>query len=186
VDVGVYRDPPVRGAFQTYLINHIEFPATDGQPATIQFARAFHSIYFEMLGEQGYPGLAIFLLITSVTLYRLRRLAKRAKVYAELEWVTSLSDALQSGLAVFMTCGAFVGVAFQPMYWYFIALSASLNAYMWRVEKQEAKPRASDRGMSAPVPGFGAKAGVQGWRHRAAGFGLNAVLRRDDIAILRD
>ena len=55
---------PFGGAFQTYLINHIEFPATDGQPATIQFGRAFHSIYFEMLGEQGYPGLAIFLLIT--------------------------------------------------------------------------------------------------------------------------
>ncbi len=158
---------PFGGAFQTYLINHIEFPPTDGQPAMIQYARAFHSIYFEMLGEQGYPGLAIFLLITSVTLHKLRRLAKRAKVYAELEWVTSLSDALQSGLAVFMTCGAFVGIAFQPMYWYFIALSASLNAYMWRVEKQEAEPRASDRRTlcrSRPSPALAA--GVQGWRHR--------------------
>jgi hypothetical protein len=65
-------------------------------------------------------------------------------------------------------------------------LSASLNAYMWRVEKQEAKPRASDRGISAPVPGFGAEAGVQGWRHRSVGSGLNAASRRGDIAILRD
>ncbi len=171
---------PFGGAFQTYLINHIEFPATDGQPATIQFARAFHSIYFEMLGEQGYPGLVIFLLITCVTFCRLRRLAKRARAYAELEWVTSLSDALQSGLAVFMTCGAFVGIAFQPMYWYFIALSTSLNAYMWRVETQEAKPRGNGDGTVVPIAGFpSAHAGVSGWRHRSAGSGLGAASRRD-------
>ena len=85
-----------------------------------------------------------------------------------------------------MTCGAFVGIAFQPMYWYFIALSISLNAYMWRVETQEAKPMAGGRGMVAPVAGFpGAQAGVSGWRDRSAGSGLDAASRRDDIAISR-
>jgi hypothetical protein len=139
-----------------------------------------------MLGEQGYPGLVIFLLVTSITFYRLRRLAKRARAYAELEWVISLSDALQSGLAVFMTCGAFVGIAFQPMYWYFIALSASLNAYMWRVEMQETEPRANGRGMMLPAPDYpSAQAGVPGWRRRSAGSGLGAASRRDDIAISR-
>lgn len=144
---------PFGGGFQTYLIDHIELPAMGGQPASEQFGRAFHSIYFEMLGEQGYPGLIIFLLITGITFIQLRRLAKRARVYPELEWVAGLSDALQSGLAVFMTSGAFVGIAFQPMYWYFIAMSISLNAYMWRVENQQAKPEIGWRDMTTAAAG---------------------------------
>jgi hypothetical protein len=72
------------------------------------------------------------------------------------------------------------------MYWYFIALSTSLNAYMWRAETQEAKPGASGRGMMVPVTGFsGAQARVLGWRYRSAGSGLDAASRRDDIAISR-
>ena len=114
--VGFAATHPFGGGFQTYLINHIDFPATANEPATVEFGRAFHSIYFEMLGEQGYPGLALFLVITVITFIKLRRLSKKARPYPELQWVVGLSDALQSGLAVFMTSGAFVGIAFQPMF----------------------------------------------------------------------
>jgi putative inorganic carbon (hco3(-)) transporter len=166
---------PLGGGFETNLINHIELPATETKPATVQFGRAFHSIYFEMLGEQGYPGLATFLLITSLSFFRLRGLAKRARAYPELEWVTGLSNALQGGLAVFMTSGAFVGIAFQPMYWYFIAMSISLNAYMWRVEKQEAESGTPSRGAAVSEPGaLPARPDVAGLRHRFAGSGFNA------------
>jgi probable O-glycosylation ligase (exosortase A-associated) len=127
---------PFGGGFQTYLIDHVELPGTATSAPVVEFGRAFHSIYFEMLGEQGYPGLAIFALITVVTFVKLRRIANAARSSPELEWVTDLANALQSGLAVFLVSGAFVGIVFQPMYWYFIALSISLNAYMWRVERQ--------------------------------------------------
>jgi probable O-glycosylation ligase (exosortase A-associated) len=165
--VGFAASHPFGGGFQTYLINHIDFPATANEPATVEFGRAFHSIYFEMLGEQGYPGLALFLVITVITFIKLRRLSKKARPYPELQWVVGLSDALQSGLAVFMTSGAFVGIAFQPMYWYFIAMSISLNAYMWRVENQEATPETGWRrmatGTDSPV--------LPGWRGRPAAPG---------------
>jgi putative inorganic carbon (HCO3(-)) transporter len=134
---------PLGGGFQTYLIDHIEIAGTGDTPPIVQFGRAFHSIYFEMLGEQGYPGLAIFLLLTGVTFVKLRRLAKKTRNHPELGWIAGLADALQSGLAVFMISGAFVGIAFQPMYWYFIAMGVSLNAYMWRVENQQPEPQAS-------------------------------------------
>jgi hypothetical protein len=41
---------------------------------------------------------------------------------------------------VFMTAGAFVGIAFQPMYWFFIAMSISLRQYVLRVERESAAP----------------------------------------------
>jgi putative inorganic carbon (HCO3(-)) transporter len=167
---------PFGGGFQAFVINHIEFPATDSRPPIIEFGRAFHSIYFEMLGEHGYPGLAMFLLIAGITVLKLRRIAKQARDHAELEWVTSLSNALQSGLVVFLTCGAFVGIGFQPMFWYFVAMSVSLSAYMWRVQRLEPTPLAGWRTMVTQVAGLppGQPSG-SGWRGRPAGPGLNAV-----------
>jgi putative inorganic carbon (hco3(-)) transporter len=155
---------PFGGGFQTYLVNHVEVPGTDGSAPTVQFGRAFHSIYFEMLGEQGYPGLAIFLGLTAITFLRLRRLAKRTRGDPQLHWVASLADALQSGLAVFMTSGAFVGIAFQPAYWYFIAMSISLQAYMWRAENQHLAPETGWRSMVAKAARLPPGPAVPGWR----------------------
>jgi putative inorganic carbon (hco3(-)) transporter len=167
---------PFGGGFQSFVINHIEFPSVEGRPAIIEFGRAFHSVYFEMLGEHGYFGLAMFLLIAGITLFNLRRVAKQARAYAELAWVTSLSDALQSGLVVFLACGAFVGIGFQPMFWYFVAMSISLNAYMWRVERLEVQPSAGWRALATQVAPASGQPAVPGWRGRPAGPGLNAVM----------
>lgn len=138
--LGFTATHPLGGGFATYLIDHIDIPATEFSPARVESGRAFHSIYFEILGEQGYPGIAIFLMLAGSTLIMLRRTAKKACLYPELQWVVGLSDALQSGLAVFLTSGAFVGIAFQPMFWYFTSMGICLNAYMLRVERQNAVP----------------------------------------------
>jgi putative inorganic carbon (HCO3(-)) transporter len=168
---------PLGGGFQSYVINHIEFPAADGLAALVQFGRAFHSIYFEMLGEQGYPGVGMLFGLVGITLYRLRHIAKEARAYADMEWVTSLSDALQSGIIVFLACGAFVGVMFQPMFWYFIAMSISLNAYIWRARRQEEKQPAGWRGLEADAAGFPARQpGPSGWRGGPAGRGITAAV----------
>jgi putative inorganic carbon (HCO3(-)) transporter len=161
---------PLGGGFMAFIIDHVELPATGSDPGHTDFARAFHSIYFEVLGEHGYPGLAIFLLLAGSTFFMLRRVAKKARAYPELQWVTGLADALQSGLAVFMTAGAFVGLAFSPMFWYFVSLSVSLNAYMLRVERQQTGPVPGWRavagnrmsGQPSPAPG------AAGWRNRPA------------------
>jgi putative inorganic carbon (HCO3(-)) transporter len=165
--LGFVAQHPLGGGFSTYLIDHIELPAQGTDPGHIEFGRAFHSSYFEMLGEHGYPGLIIFLLLAASTLLMLRRVAKTARPYPELEWVVGLSDALQSGLTVFLTCGAFVGLAFQPMFWYFVSMSLCLNAYMWRVERTEANVVPGWRSRRV-VPGGpqGLIAGTPAWRKR--------------------
>jgi putative inorganic carbon (HCO3(-)) transporter len=167
---------PFGGGFQAFVINHIELPGTATQAATIQFARAYHSIYFEMLGEHGYPGLFMFLGLVGLTFYKLHRIGKQARDYPELAWVRSLSGALQSGLAVFMSAGAFVGIAFQPMFWYFIAMSISLNAYVWRIQRLEVKPVAGWRGLVAQATGLRpSQPEGAGWRGRPAVSGANAA-----------
>ena len=133
--LGFVSTHPFGGGFQTYIIDHVEVLGA-GADGHTEFGRAFHSIYFEVLGEHGYPGIVMFLLLAGSTFFVLRRVAKQARPYPELQWVAGLSDALQSGLAVFLTAGAFVGIAFQPMFWYFVAMGICLNTYMWRVLHQ--------------------------------------------------
>jgi hypothetical protein len=99
--------------------------------------------------------------------FRLRSVSKKARQHPELQWLASMSDALQAGLAVFMTSGAFVGVAFQPMFWNFIAMGVSLNAYMWRVEHLDQPVgvgwrAVASRDSTAPA----AAPETPGWRNR--------------------
>jgi putative inorganic carbon (HCO3(-)) transporter len=167
--LGFVAEHPLGGGFAAYLVNHIEIPGVGSDPGYTEFGRAFHSSYFEVLGEHGYPGLVIFLLLAGSTFLMLRRLAKKARPHPELQWVVGLSDALQSGLAVFLTSGAFVGLAFQPMFWYFISMSICLNAYMWRVEHAAVTATTGWRAMAAgSVKHYPPVAEAPGWRKRGA------------------
>jgi putative inorganic carbon (HCO3(-)) transporter len=177
--LGFTATHPLGGGFQTYVINHIEVPGNGDNPGHIEFGRAFHSIYFEVLGEHGYPGIVIFLTLAGTMFVKLRQLARRARSHPELQWVVGLADALQSGLAVFMSAGAFVGIAFQPMFWYFISLGVCLNAYMWRVECQQPEHVVGWRaaaGTSVGRPDLPSNA--PDWRTRPAATALTSVPRR--------
>ena len=130
---------PLGGGFNSFFINVIDLPGSPEEPGGHQErGRAFHSSYFEVLGEQGWPGLAIFFAATGLTILQLRRLSKRVRNIPHLVWCADLSDALQSGILVFLSAGAFVGIAFQPIVWYFVALSVSVREYVRRANEQAA------------------------------------------------
>jgi probable O-glycosylation ligase (exosortase A-associated) len=169
---------PLGGGFNAYVIDHIEMPPDDTHPGGYtQFARAFHSIYFEMLGEQGWPGLAMFLTVAITSFFSLRRLSRRARAYRELEWLVDMSDAVQSGIAVFLTAGAFVGIAFQPVFWYFVSMGICLRSYFWHVERQANQaPAVGWRGRKSPMQP-GALADQRSWRDRLAGSVLRDRIR---------
>ena len=167
---------PFGGGFMSYLVDRIEYD--DG---FVVFGRAFHSIYFEVLGEQGWVGLALFLGLAGSTFVGLRRLARRTRNVPHLAWCADMSDALQSGLAVFLTAGAFVSIAYQPAFWYFIAMSISLREYVRRAQlpapatgwrARVARPPAGGVAAPAPAPAKApAPVPVRGgvapsWRHR--------------------
>ncbi|WP_019028742.1 putative O-glycosylation ligase, exosortase A system-associated [Colwellia piezophila] len=86
-------------------------------------AKAFHSIYFEVLGEHGFIGLAIYLSIILTLLSQLKKIAKTRTC----QWELGLSKALSQSLLLFCVCGAFVGVAFQPIFYILTAFVVSLS-----------------------------------------------------------
>jgi probable O-glycosylation ligase (exosortase A-associated) len=158
---------PQGGGFNAYLVNVIELPADGQNPPTVQNGRAFHSSYFEVLGEQGWLGFTMFIAAALSTMISLHRLSKRTRKIPHLAWCADFSDALQSGLAVFLSAGAFVGIAFQPGFWYFIALSVSLREYVRRVNALTTPAKAPSwrPALPADLPA-GALPAASGWRDR--------------------
>jgi probable O-glycosylation ligase (exosortase A-associated) len=156
---------PFGGGFQAYVTSAIEVPTIGASPAHVEFGRAYHSSYFEVLGEQGFPGMALFLAIIGFTFVHLRRTIRLAREDSEFRWVVSLCNATECGMAVFLTSGAFVSIAFTPMLWYFIAISTCLNAYVKRASKlsESVKGRWSPAG-SGRAP----ELATPGWRDRGS------------------
>jgi probable O-glycosylation ligase (exosortase A-associated) len=88
-----------------------------------------HSIYFEVLAEQGFPGLIIFLGILLTSLWKLERLRKRSPRDPSRRWIRELAEMLQFSLLGYMFGGAFLGLAYFDLP-YYIVVSAILLEYI--------------------------------------------------------
>lgn len=135
--LGFVADNPMGGGFGSYVVNEIRIPSPPGseEPDIVQRGRAFHSVYFEILGEHGWPGLALFFALVLASFLSLHRVARWARKTEGLEWLRDLAYALEVALVTLLACGAFIGIAFQPMYYYLFALSACLTHQMYRLRQ---------------------------------------------------
>ncbi|WP_174298197.1 DUF5935 domain-containing protein [Sphingomonas bacterium] len=134
---------PLGGGFDAYRGNHIRYDTvaiTGAGAATtvtnslqVDAARAYHSAYFEMLGEQGYPGAALWLLINVAGLARMEVLRRRyAHATPDQAWVAPLAAALQNGHIVYLLGAAFIAIAFQPFVYMLIGAQIGLDTYLAR------------------------------------------------------
>jgi probable O-glycosylation ligase (exosortase A-associated) len=94
--------------------------------------RAFHSSYFEMLGEQGFPGLGMFLLLHFTGIIRMSAIRRRYRKSEDEDeaWVAPLATALQSAQLVYLLGAAFVGIAFLPFIYMILAIQIGLDTYL--------------------------------------------------------
>jgi probable O-glycosylation ligase (exosortase A-associated) len=113
------------GGFHAYIANAGLLNLYHDNPKVIfdHTAKAFHSIYFEVLGEHGFVGLTLYLTILLALYIQLRKLAKDKTD----KWKAELAKSLTQALYIFCACGAFVGVAFQPILYILAAFVISLS-----------------------------------------------------------
>lgn len=98
-----------------------------------------HSIYFGVLGEHGFGGLAVFLLLIGFTMATLNRIRRAASGQSGQLWLAEYAWALQVGLFGYLVAGAFLDVAYFNLLYAFIAL-----AIIMRRELEEAPRPASE------------------------------------------
>ncbi len=136
--LGFVRSHPLGGGFNAYVVSVIRTKLDDGSEV-VQHGRAFHSSYFEVLGEQGYLGLLMFLGLIGRSFLSLRAVKRRVKGTPELAWAGALAGALQLSLLIQMAGSAFVGIAFQTMFWYLFATAECMRQYVRRAEESGAR-----------------------------------------------
>ena len=97
--------------------------------------KAWHNIFIEVLGTQGYVGLSVFLAIIFHALVTNRQTARLAK-NKKGSWQAKFAKALNISLMVYCTGGLFVNIAFYPWIYYVYGLSIGL----FHITKNEYKP----------------------------------------------
>ena len=129
---------PFGGGFNAYLGNHIRFDVKSagddaGARVSVDQGRAYHSAYFEMLGEQGYIGLALWLAINLIGVVRMEILRRRYRdPDGDFAWAGPLAAALQTGHLVYLLGAAFIAIAFQPFIYMLIGAQIGLDTYLTR------------------------------------------------------
>lgn len=81
-----------------------------------------HSIYFEMLGEQGWIGFLIFITLAIMVWLRCSLIIKAAKKDPQKKWAVDLALMLQVSLIGYATSGAFLGMSYYDYYYDLIAV----------------------------------------------------------------
>ena len=73
---------------------------------------AAHSIYFQVLGEHGFPALILYLIIAGLALRNTRIVVKRCKDLPEMAWAVDLATMLEVSLVGFYVGGAALSMAY--------------------------------------------------------------------------
>ncbi|HTN14121.1 MAG TPA: putative O-glycosylation ligase, exosortase A system-associated [Sphingomonadaceae bacterium] len=157
------KDHPLGGGFNAFLSNSFTYKKkvtldmgggitqTEVQNVTDE-ARAYHSSYFEMLGEQGWPGLGLWLWLHALGPWQMERIRRRLRKSEDRVdcSLRDLATALQNGQLVYLLGALFIGIAFQP----FVLMLLALQIAVWTMVQRREKglPRRKGRHRNAPPP----------------------------------
>ena len=143
-------EKPLGGGFDSYRGNRFTYvmpvKETEGNTTSVTYqqvvdeGRAFHSSFFEMLGEQGWPGLFIWLALHLVGVWQMERIQRRWKgVESEDErWIAPFAAALQMSALIYLVGATFQGIAYQPVMLMLVGLQIGLNTYCLRIDSARA------------------------------------------------
>jgi probable O-glycosylation ligase (exosortase A-associated) len=81
-----------------------------------------HSIYFKVMGEHGFFGLGLFLLLGMLAWIRGRQIIKRCKDNPAKKWAADLAAMVQVSLIGYATGGAFLGLPYFDLPYHLIII----------------------------------------------------------------
>jgi len=105
--------------------------------AGIDTNRSVHSVYFQVLEEQGYLGIFLYFLLMVTAIVSAQRVAKQAQKREDLKWAASLLTYSQISIAGFAFNGLTINVAYIDLYYYILAFVVLLISH---VKIELAKP----------------------------------------------
>ena len=102
-----------------------------------QDVHAAHSIYFQVLGEHGFIGLMLYLLIAGWGWRVAGDVIRKTTSVENLKWANDLARMAQLSFIAYFSAGAFLSLTYYDFYWQLIAVIVILKGV---VEKSLAMP----------------------------------------------
>jgi putative inorganic carbon (hco3(-)) transporter len=112
-------------------------------------ARAVHSIWFELLGEHGFPTFLVWVGLTLAGLWHTVRLIRIGREDPSLEWAGDLGRMAQVSILAYLVSGSFLSLSYWDFYWTLLVVLGAAQGLVMAVR--------------APAPRVAA-----GWRARVA------------------
>lgn len=113
--------------------------------------RDAHSIYFEVLGEHGFVGLGLFLLLALLTWLSGSWIIGRAKRAPELQWAADLARMVQVSIVGYGAGGAFLGLAYFDFIYHLMAIIVITRVIVEERLAQGAPAEASEQVVAQPA-----------------------------------
>lgn len=139
-------DPITGGGFITWT--PAAFALYAPNPTDIHAA---HSIYFQVLGEHGFVGLALYLSLAFLTWRRASWIRRTCRQREDLAWAAELASMIQVSLVGFGVGGAFLSLAYFDIPYYVMAMVVILGRIVEETVGKEALSGKRLAGAIAPV-----------------------------------
>jgi probable O-glycosylation ligase (exosortase A-associated) len=114
---------------------------------------AAHSIYFQILGEHGYVGLAFFLMLWFLTWRNATWIMGHTQGRKELQWAFGLARMIQVSLLGYAVGGAFLSLAYYDVPYYLLGILVLTRVIVEREIKRLAETQTASADAQASAPG---------------------------------
>ena len=112
-----------------------------------------HSIYFQVLAEHGFPGLALFVGLMASTFVSLRYIIRVTRGRPEQEWINDCAKMVEVSLAAYAVSGAFLSMSYFDLFYHLVVITVLLKVFVARAGTA-ATPAPATAELS-PLPGQG-------------------------------
>jgi probable O-glycosylation ligase (exosortase A-associated) len=110
-----------------------------------------HSIYFQVLAEQGFPGLIMFLGLGCLTWRTGSWVTRHTKELPDLQWAGDLSAMTQVSMAGYAVGGAFASLAYFDLPYHLLAIVVLCKTFVKQAAEEPAPDYWPDSGQDTPV-----------------------------------
>lgn len=123
-------------------------------PSPGQTASDVHSIYFEVLGEHGFIGFGLFVLMLMTALLSTRRIKKDFSTSPDHQWLCNYADMIQISIIAYMVGGAFLGRAYFDLFYHLVAITVVIKVLAYKEEMDIELNESCDYGPAEEKPGL--------------------------------
>jgi probable O-glycosylation ligase (exosortase A-associated) len=122
--VNIAKARPLGGGFSAVDLDKVaeQFQS----PGSLKKGRAAHSIYFEVLGDHGFVGLALYLLVLAAAGLNTSLVLGATRGRPDLEWANLMARMLQVSIVALVVGGAALSMAYYDGFIVILALTAAL------------------------------------------------------------